>query len=66
MATSTNLRLKILDANSVSRIFTDHGIRRNGAYVLPLLVVIAFVKGSVVAHDVNRPKPSAAWSNSDE
>jgi hypothetical protein len=23
MATSTNLRLKILDANSVSRIFTD-------------------------------------------
>ena len=38
MATSTNLRLKILDANSVSRIFTDPGYGRDGAYLLPLLM----------------------------
>ncbi|MFY9951795.1 MAG: hypothetical protein WAK54_00940, partial [Bradyrhizobium sp.] len=35
MATSTNLRLKILDANSVSRIFTDPALQE---WSLPFIV----------------------------
>jgi hypothetical protein len=41
MATSTNLRLKILDANSVFRTFTDPSMAGMELTFLPLLDVIA-------------------------